>query len=49
MPLNHTPLSNIELYDAPLNDKDQLKRVVLFSDTPNEDSQNVQGQGDYDP
>ena len=50
MPLNHTPLSNVELYDAPLNDKDQLKRVVLFSDTPNEDSQNaVQGQGDFDP
>ena len=27
-----------ELFDAPLEDKDHLKRVVLFSDTPTDDS-----------
>ena len=39
VPLNHTPLSKVELYEAPLEDKDQLKRVVLFSDTPTDDPQ----------
>jgi len=34
--LNHTPLSKFEIYEAPLRDKDQLKRVILFSDVPTE-------------
>lgn len=47
MPLNHTPLSKVELYEAPLEDKDQLKRVVLFSDVPTDESQGAvqNGQG----
>ena len=32
-PLNPLRVSRVELYDAPLHDKDQLKRVILFSDT----------------
>jgi hypothetical protein len=34
VPLIHTELSNTEIYDAPLQDKQQLKRVILFSDSP---------------
>ena len=34
VPLNHTTLSNFELYEAPLQDKHQLKRIILFSDVP---------------
>lgn len=40
MPLNHTPLSSFDLFPAPLNDKDQLKRVILFSDVPTEELTN---------
>ena len=36
--MNHTPLSEFELYEAPLDDKDQLKRVILFSDVPTDES-----------
>ena len=32
VPLIHTELSNVELYPAPLQDKSQLKRIILFSD-----------------
>ena len=39
MPLNHTPLSKFDLFPAPLQDKDQLKRVILFSDVPTEENQ----------
>ena len=38
VPLNHTPLSEFELFEAPLEDKDQLKRVILFSDIPTDSS-----------
>jgi len=49
--LNHTPLSKFDLFPAPLQDKDQLKRVILFSDEPTEESQtaSIGGTGDtYD-
>ena len=39
MPLNHTPFSKFDIFPAPLQDKDQLKRVILFSDVPTEESQ----------
>jgi hypothetical protein len=39
VPLNHTPLSKFDIFPAPLLDKDQLKRVILFSDVPTEESQ----------
>ena len=38
MPLLHTPLSEFELFEAPLDDKDQLKRVILFSDVPTDET-----------
>ena len=37
--LIHTELSNLQLYDAPLKDQGQLKRVVLFSDNPQDESE----------
>ena len=37
VPLNHTQLSNFSLFEAPLVDKEDLKRVVLFSDNPLEE------------
>lgn len=36
-PLQHTQLTNFDLFSAPLTDKDQLKRVILFSDVPTEE------------
>lgn len=39
VPLVHTELSSTELYDAPLQDKQQLKRVILFSDSPQDESE----------
>lgn len=38
VPLNHTVLSQFEIYEAPLADKDQLQRVILFSDVPTDDA-----------
>jgi len=37
VPLNHTPLANFDFFPAPLSDKDQLKRIILFSDMPTEE------------
>jgi len=34
LPLNHTELGQFKLFETPLWDKDQIKRVVLFSDNP---------------
>jgi len=31
-------LSEFEIFEAPLEDKDQLKRVILFSDVPTDES-----------
>jgi len=41
VPLNHTPLSEFELFEAPLKDKDQLKRVILFSDVPTDEQSSI--------
>lgn len=41
IPLAHTELSKVQLYSAPLKDKDQLKRVVLFSDYPHDESEAI--------
>jgi hypothetical protein len=32
--LNHIEVSKFYLYEAPLYEKDDMKRVVLFSDNP---------------
>ena len=37
IPLQHTQLTQFDLFSAPLKDKDQLKRVILFSDVPTEE------------
>lgn len=39
VPLIHTELSNVELYSAPLKDQSQLKRIVLFSDNPQDENE----------
>jgi hypothetical protein len=35
--LNFIPFSKFNLFESPLKDKDLLKRVILFSDSPLED------------
>jgi hypothetical protein len=35
--LNYLQISNYNLFETPLRDKDQLKRVILFSDNPLEE------------
>ena len=37
VPLNFLPVSHYHLFETPLKDKDQLKRVVLFSDNPSDE------------
>lgn len=44
VPLVHTELSKVELYSAPLQDQSQLKRVVLFSDHPYDDNEQVEDE-----
>ena len=34
LPLNQLNTSRFNLFETPLNDKDHVKRVVLFSDNP---------------
>jgi len=41
VPLMHTELSDTEIYQAPLQDKSQLKRIILFSDTANDDGDGI--------
>ena len=35
--LNPLPISHFNLFETPLSDKDQVKRVILFSDSPIDD------------
>lgn len=49
MPLNHTHLSKFDIFEAPLTDKDELKRVILFSDVPTDDSTNSNVVGKSGP
>lgn len=37
VPLNHTLVTKSHLFDTPLKDKEELKRVILFSDNPLEE------------
>jgi hypothetical protein len=41
-PLNPYRVSKVELFEAPLQDKDQLKRVILFSDLGDESESQLQ-------
>ena len=44
VPLINAELGSFRLFETPLKDKDQLKRVVLFSDNPTEETPHTQQQ-----